>query len=325
MDSILVCRLSSLGDVVLTLPAVEALRARFPAARLDYVSREPYGRVLRDVRALDDLHLWSGPGSPLPEAVTAREWSLLVDLSGSGRSRRLLARVRAARRLRVSKEPVRRWAFVNLRPLGGAGVRLSRAVDRMFSCLAGLGVERDGRVPVLRAGPPDPDGPVVIAPGAGRATKRWPAERFAEVAGRLAAAGRATIVLGTPDEELLLRRVAEGAPAGRAEVIACADPGDLPAIVARGCAALTNDSGILHVAEACGLPVVALFGPTHPRLGFGPLRAESVALHTGIGCSPCDLHGPERCPRGHHRCLADLDPDTVYRAVAERIPAGAAA
>jgi heptosyltransferase-2 len=325
VESILVCRLSALGDVVLALPAAEALRDRYPSARLAFLSREPYGRVLRGVRAIDELHLWSGPGAPPPAPVTETAWSLLVDLSGSGRSRRLLARVRAARRLRVSKEPVRRWAFVNLRPLGGAGVRLSRAVDRMFSCLEGLGVRRDGRVPVLRAGPADADGPVVIAPGAGRATKRWPAERFAEVAGRLASGGRSVMVLGTPEEEPLLRRVAEGAPAGRAEVVACADPGDLPALVGRGSAALVNDSGILHVAEACGLPVVALFGPTHPRLGFGPLRADSVALHTGIACSPCDLHGPERCPRGHHRCLRDLDVDTVHRAVLARLPAGAAA
>jgi ADP-heptose:LPS heptosyltransferase len=164
VESILLCRLSALGDVVLTLPAVDALRERFPAARLAYLSREPYGRVLRDVKALDELHLWSGPGVPLPEPVTAAEWSLVVDLSGSGRSRRLLARVRAARRVRVSKEPVRRWAFVNLRPLGGAGVRLSLAVDRMFSCLAPLDVERGGRVPVLRAGPLQaaPLGPVPL-------------------------------------------------------------------------------------------------------------------------------------------------------------------
>lgn len=325
MESILVCRLSALGDVVLALPAAEALRDRYPEARLAFLSREPYGRVLRGVKSIDELHLWAGPGDALPDAVTGTAWSLLVDLSGSGRSRRLLARVRAERRLRVSKEPLRRWAFVNLRPLGGARVRISRAVDRMFSCLTGLGIRRDGRVPVLRAGLPDADGPVVIAPGAGRGTKRWPAERFAEVARRLAVAGRRILVLGTPEEEALLRRVAEGVPGDRVEVIACADPGELPAVVGRGCAALVNDSGILHVAEACGLPVVALFGPTHPRLGFGPLRGESVALHTGIGCSPCDLHGPERCPRGHHRCLVDLDVDTVHRAVLGRLPAGAAA
>lgn len=324
MDSILVCRLSALGDVVLTLPAVDALRARYPSARLAFLAREPHGRVLRDVKTLDELHLWKGPGAKPPAAVTGTVWSLLVDLSGSARSRRLLGRVKAARRLRVSKEPVRRWMFVNLRALGGGRVRLSRAVDRMFSCLAELGIARDGRVPVLRSGPPAPDGPVIVAPGAGRDTKRWPAERFAEIAGRLAAGGRGVLVIGPPGEDALLRRVAAGAPPDRAEVSVCADPAELPAIVARGCAALTNDSGILHVAEACGLPVVALFGPTHPRLGFGPLRSDSVALHTGIDCSPCDLHGPARCPRGHHRCLRDLDVDTVHRALLARLPLGAA-
>ncbi len=87
--------------------------------------------------------------------------------------------------------------------------------------------------------------------------------------------------------------------------------------VAAGCpVALTNDSGLLHVAEACGAAVVAVFGPTHPRLGFAPLDARSRVVHSGIACSPCDPHGPERCPRGHHRCMTDIEVDRVMGEIA---------
>jgi heptosyltransferase-2 len=84
--------------------------------------------------------------------------------------------------------------------------------------------------------------------------------------------------------------------------------------------ALTNDSGLLHVAEACGVPVVALFGPTHPRLGFAPWRPVSTVLRVEIDCSPCDLHGPARCPRSHHRCMKELSVERVREAILARLP-----
>jgi ADP-heptose:LPS heptosyltransferase len=187
--SILVCRLSALGDIVLTLPAVEALRERFPQARLAFLARSPYGRVLAGVRANDEHLTWDGGGAPPPAAALGREWDLLIDLSATGRSRQLLGRVRAVRRLRVRKQTLRRFAFVKLRALGGGSVALQPTVDRMFSGLAPLGLEREGRVPRFDVPPAAPDAPVVVAPGAGRDTKRWPEEHFAEVVRAIAAGG----------------------------------------------------------------------------------------------------------------------------------------
>ncbi|MGQ0723557.1 MAG: glycosyltransferase family 9 protein [Candidatus Eiseniibacteriota bacterium] len=325
-SSILVCRLSALGDVVLALPAVDALKERFPGARVEFLSREPYGRILRDARPPDALHLWAGRGHALPRAVADARWDLLVDLSATGTSRRLLARVHAGQRISAAKETLRRFAFVKLRFLGGGSVSIRPAVERMFAGLAPLGIRRGDRAPrfdVPRAAEARPV--VVVAPGAGRSTKRWPEERFAEMTARLAAAGHAVLVVGSAEERLLLERVAAGADPARTGIQAVSDLGDLPRIVSRGSVALVNDSGVLHVAEACGVPVVALFGPTHPRLGFAPLRADSVVLSTNIACRPCDLHGPRTCPKKHHRCLRDLPVELVLREVTRRIPGGEAA
>jgi heptosyltransferase-2 len=162
---------------------------------------------------------------------------------------------------------------------------------------------------------------VLLAPGAGRRTKEWPAERFAEVAERLVAQGRRIVLLGSAVERDLLETVAAGVPREAREIVAGPDPADLPAIVARCPIALTNDSGILHLAEACGARVVAIFGPTHPRLGFAPLGPRSVAIHGGISCSPCDLHGPDACPKRHHRCMRDVPVERVLAELRERVAA----
>lgn len=321
--SILICRLSALGDVVLSIPVADALRQRFPEAHLAFLSREPWGRIVRCVPSIDRVILWAGPGAPLPEEVTNVEWDLLIDLSATGRSRRLLRGVRAGRLLRARKETLRRFAFVHLRRVGGARVRISPAVDRLFSALAPLGIARGGRVPRLATGHTmrDPQR-ILVAPGGGRGAKRWPKERFREIVRALCAKGNRVLLLGSREERKLLEEIAEGAPRDRVEIAAGLDPALLPEHVARCAAALTNDSGLLHVAEACGVPVIALFGPTHPRLGFAPLGSDSIAIHTGIACSPCDLHGPQRCPRSHHRCLREVGEERVLLLVEERLAGG---
>ncbi|MCA9751822.1 MAG: glycosyltransferase family 9 protein [Gemmatimonadetes bacterium] len=320
-DAVLVCRLSAIGDLVLTLPVVSALRRTFPAARLEYLSREPFGRILRDVSAIDALHLWPGPGHPPPAAVTAREWDVVVDLSASGRSRRLLAAVKRRRLLRARKQPLARFGFVRLRALGFRGAGIRRAVDRQLETIAPLGIEvgPESRRPRFDVPEPPPEGPLLIAPGAGRPTKCWPAERFRDIARRAVERGRAVRVLGSARERELADEVAQGLPPDRVRVAIAEDPAALPGLVAGCPVALGNDSAITHVAEACGAAAVVLFGPTHPAFGFGPLDPRSTVLSVELDCRPCDLHGPPACPRGHHRCLRDLSVDDVWDAVAARL------
>jgi heptosyltransferase II len=321
--SILICRLSALGDIVLSVPVADALRQRYPGAHIAALSRDPWGRILLCAPSVDRVILWSGAKGQLPSEAAQARWDLVIDLSATGRSRRLLRKVHAGRLLRVRKETLRRFAFVHLRALGGARVSISPAVDRMFTALAPLGIAREGRVPRLSTGGAvrDPR-QVLVAPGGGRQAKRWPKERFQETVRLLIERGNRVLLLGSQEETALLEETAHGAPPGSVEIAAGLDPALLPARVAECAAALTNDSGLLHVAEACGVPVVALFGPTHPRLGFAPLRPDSQAIHTGIECSPCDLHGPERCPRSHHRCLREISAASVLAHVEGRILAG---
>lgn len=320
--SILVCRLSALGDIVLTLPTVEALRRRFPQARIEFVARTPFGGILRDEPAIDGVHDWAGGGAPLPEAARDRDWDLVVDLSGSGRSRRLLAGLKRGRLLRTSKQSLRRFAFVHARALGANGDGIVPAVERMLATLHPLGIDplHSERCPRLSAAASGTaTGSVLLAPGAGRTTKRWPLPRFVELAERLAAeTRRSVLVVGSPQEREDLEAVAKPL-SERATVVSEEDPGQLPARLGGAELAVTNDSALLHIAEACGVPVVAVFGPTHPRLGFAPRHPDSRVLRTGISCSPCDLHGPERCPKGHHRCMIDLTVEAVWTEVAARL------
>ena len=123
------------------------------------------------------------------------------------------------------------------------------------------------------------------------------------------------VVGGEADRELALEIV--GATKGQAidttgrlSLLASAE------LIGRSAVLVTNDSAPLHLASAMNTPTVAVFGPTVPEFGFGPLAERSVVVgHTDLACRPCDRHGPQRCPLGHWRCMREMTPDLVMGAV----------
>jgi len=80
---------------------------------------------------------------------------------------------------------------------------------------------------------------------------------------------------------------------------------------------VSGDSAAVHVACDLNVPVVAIFGPTVTEFGFAPWRKNARVLALDLECRPCDIHGPRKCPLGHHRCMKDIKSDTVYAAIRE--------
>lgn len=167
---------------------------------------------------------------------------------------------------------------------------------------------------LLRAHHVAQDTPLIaLAPGSVWATKRWPS--YAALATSLLE------VHHVPTARLVVLGAAGDAPLATAIAAAVAAQGGAPVIDATGklsllgsaallarCRVLvSNDSAPLHLASAMNTPTVALFGPTVPALGFGPLadRRHVVGLDA-LSCRPCHAHGPMQCPLGHWRCMRDL-------------------
>jgi heptosyltransferase-2 len=152
---------------------------------------------------------------------------------------------------------------------------------------------------------------VVLAPGSIWGTKRWP--YFAELA---AALGTAVVAIGGPEDAALGVAIARAAPQCAWSAAGQLSLRESAALVERAAALVTNDSAPLHLASAVGTPIVAIFGPTIPAFGFGPLGADDVVVeHREMPCRPCSSHGPRVCPLGHHHCMTELRPELVAREV----------
>jgi heptosyltransferase-2 len=159
---------------------------------------------------------------------------------------------------------------------------------------------------------------VALAPGSIWGSKRWPYYR--ELAVRLAERA-AIVVVGGPEDVDLASEITQAV--GRSGGRAASGCGRLTLrqsaeVIRRAVVLVTNDSAPLHLATAMGTPVVAVFGPTIPEFGFGPIREGDVSLGLAeLACRPCSDHGPPACPLGHHRCMRELSVDRVLAAIEE--------
>lgn len=304
MNPVLVFRTGALGDVVLTLPVFETLRASYPRSELHLVGRP--GRLALashlDVITHDidtaDWAPWFAPGAVPPPPGP------LTDLVGS-----------AGRILSYLPDPDHSMTHrlericsgtVLFHPPAPPGDGTRHAVDHLLQPLADLGLHPATTVPSVRPTPTEtqsagqqlsdlPRPLLVVHPGSGGRAKCWLPEGFAQVADRFVdRTGGSVLLTGGPADEGVPERVASRM-SGTSRILSPETPRAFAALLAAADAYLGNDSGPSHLAAAVGTPAVVLFGPTAPAV-WAPKGREPVII----------FHEPD---------LSKLRPESVTSAV----------
>lgn len=318
----LVVRLSSLGDVVLATAVLDPLRELFPSGRITWLTGPPYDSLLRNDPRIDEVVVWEGR---FPwRLLRSGRFDVVIDLHRIPKTLLFSALVPA--RMRLGYPKARKLRIASVR--GKSTSSVPHVVARYLGTLVPLGVRTDGeprifvseeartRAEGLLSDVPTPF--VAVAPGAKWPTKRWRSEGFAEVIRRLMDGGYGVILVGDEGEEEFSEEVRRMAGRDVPSLVGTTDLPTLAGVLSLASALLGNDSGPVHLANAVGTPVVAIFGPTHPKLGFYPLKGR--ALTADLPCSPCSLHGEGPCRRGERMCMREVTPDDVLVTLEEFLP-----
>ncbi len=282
----------------------QAVVADLPRGRLALAQQITLAKCLKDEdygTALIMPRTWKSALAPFLAGVPERigffgegRFVLLNDLRfGEGKLPRMVDRC-AALALPAHTAPPAEWPVPQLRvpPAEVASWRSSR------------GVAGESR-PV-----------VVLAPGAVGPSKRWPGAAYAALTRRLLADGLAVWVVGGPGEKSLAAEIVGDTGAGD---LTGHDLRDAILALAAASVAVSNDSGLLHVAAALGIPSIGIFGPTSPW-HWGPLNplAATIETKSELNCRPC--HRPV-CRLGHHRCMREISPEEVLAATRHALTA----
>ena len=337
--TLLVVRLGALGDIVHTIPAVAALRTAFPAARLDWLVDARHRDIVDLVQGLDRVVVLERPTIAGWADVVRRlrqvRYDAALDFKGLMKSA-VLARASGARR-------VIGFSIWHLREKGARpfysqtdASRTDRppsdsthVIHKNLGLLTTLGIATDTIAFPLAHTHSDALAQVrssldgrpfaLVNPGAAWPNKRWPAERFGEIAAVLRdVRGLSTVVVWGPGEEALARAVVE-ASRGAASMAPPTGIADLVELSRAAALMVAGDTGPLHIAVAAGTPAVGLFGPTDPGRN-GPWHPGDATVSR---YGECACHYERKCHEADW-CLARIPVAEVTAAV-QRVVRGTSA
>lgn len=336
IGKILVIRLSSLGDVVLTTPVVKSLKRQFPESQIFLLTKSRYQDLLKNdphVFSLigfdpQDKHKGISGFLELVRQLRTFKFDLLVDLHANLRSFLIRHMLKVRTKTKYDKRCVARFLLVHFKFLKA---KPNSTIDSYLEALKKIGVnssERNPRIFLDQKGEnslrkfliekriEEDDVVVGIHPGARWKTKRWTEEKFFRVCHVLNQRPELKIILfGDQEDQGLIERMSGRAKDGKVFQAVSLPLDEFMGLIKRCDCFVTNDSGPMHIASALGVPVVAIFGPTHPQLGFSPIGSENIVLSANVACSPCSLHGQKKCGKKSRYCMDLIEPEMVVNAV----------
>jgi heptosyltransferase-2 len=330
---ILIIRFSSLGDVVLATSAVESILNTYSSPEIFLLTKKVYASLFQNDPRLKILPFQSDVGNVKQIAQLWRtakvlrqmKFDLLIDLQRNPRSFLLRSISGSKDVIAYPKGHLQRRSFVKKKNFEKP---YTHAVDRYNVALKEAGISILTRLPRLFLSQEEKmfakeflqqrgvnlSRPLVgIHFGARHPIKRWGDEKFAELT-RMLAKEVDLNVLVIPSKEDLSQEKLFREGGGNIFWTGALSLRELKAVISRCHVLVCNDSGVMHLAVGLGVPVVAVFGPTHPCLGFYPLGEDDILLSSYEYCSPCSLHGEEKCFRDKKYCMENIPVDKVFDA-----------
>ncbi|HYD21838.1 MAG TPA: glycosyltransferase family 9 protein [Flavipsychrobacter sp.] len=333
---VLFIRFSSIGDIVLTTPVVRCLKQQVPDAEVHYLTKANFKSVLEGNKYIDKLH-WLDKTNFIELIATLRgaEYDYILDLHHNLRSLRFKQKIRVGKTKVFSfpKLNMQKWLLTNLK----INMMPDKSiVERYFETVRPLGVKNDGQgldyqlpesVQVTNKDIPMSHwaGYVACVIGGSYFTKRLPVEQWQKLCEIVP---YPLMLLGGPEDR----------EAG--DIIAAQDPikiynacgkfsvNESAALVGFSKVVVSNDTGLMHVGAAYKKPVISLWGNTSPEMGMFPyygynnlkgnISPLSIMLEKkDLKCHPCSKIGYDKCPKGHFRCMRELDMAFVCEKILE--------
>lgn len=341
VSNILIIRLSSIGDIILTTPIIRAVKAQFPDARITFLIKKEFIDLVKYNPNIDailtvDKSLGKNGLKDLKKQIKAENFDWIIDLHKNLRSNYLKRGSAAFYKTKYPKFIFIRTLLVKL------GINLYKTINpvylRYFEAVKNAGITYDNlgtdvfypiedekivKQKLLEKGFDQTSPLIVLCPGAKHATKQWLPDRYIEVAKKLIAQDQYTICLAGGREDIqLCEDIKSAISSGTINLAGSLSLLQSAALLKMAKLCVVNDSGLMHLAQSQKTAVVAIFGSTSRELGFFPLKEKSIVVEYPISCRPCSHIGREKCPKGHFKCMQEIQVEDVMKAISELIAFG---
>ena len=312
MKKALVIRFNAIGDLVLTTPVVEALAAA--GYEVHYLVKEVFAELLDYNPHVHKVWRLKDSLSEVLAHLKKEQFDVVIDLHNNLRSRQVKSALKA-KSYTLKKD---RLNLFLLTKLNINRVKERHIVYRFLDVLKPLGIAVDEPAPqtyipdAIAALWPDtlPAHYLVIVVGAAWANKEIPTEKIVEIMARTSY--REIVLIGGPADKEKARLVVHQSQRLIHNKVGLLSITQSAHVISKAAAILSGDTGMMHIAASLGTPAVAVYGSTHPVLGYTPFYGNHKAQYhivqnDNLNCRPCTKQGQNQCPKGHFKCMLDLD------------------
>lgn len=317
---VLLLRFSSIGDIVLTTPVIRTIKTQVDNAEVHFATKAGYKSILESNPYIDKVHCLEGDLRKLISSLRKEKFDYVIDLHNNLRTR-IIKLALGAKSSSFNKLNFEKWLMVNFKINHLPHVHI---VERYLATAAPLGVKNDSlgldyflpdkdQVPIDWLPEQMRSGYVAYAIGAQHFTKKLPLERMIELCDKI---NRPVVLLGGKEDfenGEKVREFFEQNPRKKTVIYNACGKFNLnqsASIVKQAQYVFTHDTGLMHIAAAFRKEIFSIWGNTIPLFGMYPYRTRFTALENNkLACRPCSKIGYDKCPKGHFRCMYDIDFD----------------
>lgn len=320
IKKILIVRLSSLGDILLTSPLLREIKNRFPDCKIDFVIKKEFVQAIEFNPNLNNILLYEANNvNSLKKKFNSANYDHILDLQNNFRSRQLLIGMKS-QVYRFKKPTFKKFLLVNFKiNLLKDKLSIAQRYVNTFPLIKSTDLQLDFHYPKEKVADADSIFPRIlidkkiigICPGSKHFTKRYPSELFAKLISELSSLNYSIFLFGGIDDQKICAELVQAQ--GMAFNFQNDNDLYLTAAMMKKCfAIISNDSALMHLSCALNVPTAAIFGSTVSEFGFFPLNKKSVIIENNdLNCRPCTHIGRNDCPKKHFKCMKDISPDMV--------------
>ena len=321
VKKILIIRLSSLGDILLTTPLLRSIKKMYPNISIDFILRKEYEELLIHNPNVNKLYKYAESKLEkqiLFNSIISQNYEIVIDLQNNFRTRELI-RILKCPVFKLKKRHLDKFLFVYIKinkliDAPPIPVRYANAFD-MFE-LDSYGLDfKTNNLPNKQLQMQTDEKFIGMCPGARHYTKRWHKGYYTELGKLLESNKYKVVLLGGKDDQDLCDEIAKEL----SNPINLCNENDVMQTAANMMmcnVVYSNDSGLMHLASAVNIPVIAFFGSTVKEFGFFPYKSKSLVLESNrLLCRPCTHIGKKSCPQKHFSCMMNITPEEAFNSL----------
>lgn len=314
MVKFLVVRFSSIGDIVLTTPVVRGLKQQVEEAEVHYLTKPQFAGILKNNPNIDKVHVLADKLNDTVEELAAEDFDYIIDLHHNIRTSRLKRKIPIVS-FSFDKLNFKKWLLVNMKIDRMPDIHI---VDRYMDTVSLFDVEDDGQgldYFIPKEDELDPEEKhaafkgkyMVVVLGANHATKQIPKDKLISIINN---SGIPVCLVGGKDVEKTALEIEASLKVPFLNTVAKINLNQSASFIKQCAVVLTPDTGMMHIAAAFKKEIISLWGNTVPEFGMFAYRAgeqSQVFEVNNLRCRPCSKIGFKRCPKGHFRCMNNID------------------